>query len=509
MQPDNRWQFYLDHYSELMYPIFGCMRNGVAFDTGAAEKAAGELDAKAKAARAKAEAYAGRLLHTVKTFKRRKDPTKPLVEEGPSISSSQLAVYLYGARAVARFQPKGSKARTRADAFAATYAGPSLLLPPRRLHGKLTTNEAAIRSLRLAYPDHGVFLDAVLEFRRVEKLASFLSGSHCDADGRMRTQYKQLVVTGRLSSTSNPRGTGMNFQNIDHDAEFAFKPNKGCIFLRCDLSQAEDRVVKVLTGAPHLIAQARLMPWEADVHTAFAAKLFSIIEGREVRPSEITGVQRQLGKRGRHAKNYGMGPKKLAEICLNEKVPISLEMAMKILAAIDELVPEVRACYQKAVMQTVLKYRELRNSWGRCWDFRYDRVDRNGDLERAAYAMIPQSEVGEIMNQWGFRAMDAYLVGRKSQINFQRHDELVISVTPEEAWDVATTLQASLERPRIYTVGPDYPGVELMIPCEWMFGSTASKDKKYTREFKRFWPDKSAFERDLSAFMEEHREEIR
>jgi len=486
---------YSSLYSDLFSPLIRLMLGGVRFDVRAASEARLKFEAEARSALARAESLAGRKLHSVVEGaqwyscdhpkcrgKRHKVPTCPRggttsaiprkVVEGKSISNQKLIAYLYGA----------------------AHNG-GLGIPKRKKKGHVTCDEAALRGLRLSYPERcGAVVDEILAVRRSEKLGSFVGGNVASPDGRVRSQYKMLVQTGRLSSASNPGGTGANLQNTDAALMYLFKPDKRRIFLRADLSQAEDRVVKVFTGVPRLVAEARQLPATFDTHTEFAATLFSRVRGTVVRPvkgkgeDEVSGEMRQLGKVCRHASNYDMHAPRLAETIAKDGAKlginrvVSIEECESILAAIRDITPEIRTHFQRPIRDLLREGRVLRNSWGAEIDFgvelRYTLNDnQRGDIYRKAYAWPPQGEVGRLMNQWGLIPLQEWLDGggADATVNLQRHDELVVSVLPEEAYDAAEFLVHSLERPRLYTLGDGYPRTELVIPVELALGRDGGK----------------------------------
>lgn len=509
-----RWETYQRLYADLFPSLIALMLRGVAVDVPAAEAERVRLEGEKSSLLATVQKLAGRPLHAVKTgaqwyscstcsgrHKTANCPkggtTRPIaqvVTEGKSISTIKLKEYLYGSR---------------------TSGG--LGLPERRKKGKATTDESALRSLRLTYPDRcGEVIGKILEFRRAEKLASFVSGGVVGADGRIHSQYKMLVQTGRLSSSAAPDGTGANLQNTDATLMYLLKPDSGRVFLRADLSQAEDRVVKALTGVAYLIEEARSRPENFDTHTEFAAKLFTILLGHTVRAIKVkvgedgvTSERRYMGKRGRHARNYGMTAKKMAEIIAKDgpKVGISRVVTIAeceaILKAIDQITPEVGTHFQRPIRDLVRTVGTLTNSWGASIDFGTEysfagHSDQREDVFRKAYAFIPQSEVGRLMNQWGIIPVDREFGPEYAALNLQRHDEGVWSVEQENLFDVAQFVRETLERPRIYTLGTGYSKTELIIPVEFAVGINGGK--KQMIEWKCL-PNRKTFDEQVREFL--------
>jgi uracil-DNA glycosylase family 4 len=358
------------------------------------------------------------------------------------------------------------------------YETLSLPIQRDRKTKKPTTKEVVVRQLMLRYPK--VLTEAgtlILDHRRASILSKSYRAAHVDPDGRVRASFNFTPETGRFSSSRNPKRTGRNLQNVDREVREMFVPDAGCLFLECDLSQAEDRIVKVLTKAPRLIERARAMPWENDEHKRAAAVIFH-------KPVDaITPAERYLGKVTRHATNYDMHGQTHSERLLKDGIVLTADECQVMIDALHQQDPEVKEVFHKQTRIRVLRDRQLTNSWGRTLNLRDERMDDT--LYRRAYAFIPQSEVPGIINQWAYIPLHAYIRGRRwrSRIHLQGHDSLLLSVPPEEAWEIASLLHEWLTRPRVYD------GVELTIPVEFKLGRTWKGDI----EFKRF-PEREAFE---------------
>ena len=254
-----------------------------------------------------------------------------------------------------------------------------------------------------------------------------------------------------------------------------FIPEPGFFFLEADLSQAESRVVYCLTGDPGLIAHAHSNPWEYDDHKRTASIIFRVPQ------PDVTKEQRYFGNPPRHARHYGMRGRRMSENLLKEGIVRTDDECEHWLTTLGEAEPGIDR-WQRQVRQTILRDRMLANSWGQTIDFQYERL--SDELYRVGYAWSPQSEIANLLNQWGWLPLRAWIkAGRmQSRIRLQNHDALLIATLPDEAYDVACFLQQSLERPRTYN------GVECVIPVEYKVGLTwATK-----HEFKRL-PDRYGF----------------
>lgn len=354
-----------------------------------------------------------------------------------------------------------------------------------RARGSVTTDETAIRRLMQRYPDKfRVAGQSILDFRRYSKLATFMAGGLADDDGFVRCQYRFTTDTGRLSSSSNPRGTGMNLQNIDREARDIFFPHPGHILLECDLSQAEDRWVKAIAYSwrdderfkkvkcdwDQVIWRARAMPWENDEHWRAADTIFQL-----PRDQMTKAFHRYLGKRTRHAVNYGEGPNKYAEVLMLEDIHISPAQARQMLGALLAGDPYI-SVYQEATRGEIIERRSLDNSWQRRYDFTYARLDDSA--YRQGYAFRPQSEVADLENQCGVIPLYWWLRNNamESILMAQVHDAVLVSCKPEEAWAIYQFLNKNLTVPRVFR------GVELSIPVEVAIGLSWANKKGWDRD---------------------------
>lgn len=423
--------FYEAHYAELIEPLLAITMHGVAIDVKAMNRRYAMLQAECIALQDKLTALAGEPLFTKK-----------------SLSTKKVTKFLYE----------------------------TLGLRKQTTKGKVTVNEVALRRMAIQHKSNAratEAIGAILDHRRKYQLGTFLQNTQCDPDNRMRATYKFTTEFNRLASSKNPRGTGRNLQNVDREVLDVFVADPGCIMLECDLSQAEDRVVKTLafnvTGNRSLLERARSMPWENDEHKRAAVAVF------HVPLTAVTKDQRYLAKRVRHASNYGMHGARLSDELLKDGYTYTPEECQAMIDGLLQADHDILD-WQKDTRREIISERCLTNSWGRVMDFTYERLD--DELFRRGYAFRPQSEVGMLLNQYGLRPIYKYIKENNlyARINMQVHDALKISLPPHEALEVAVALKQSLERPRLY--GP----TKLVIPCEFKLGTNAAGSV----EFKRF-----------------------
>lgn len=353
--------------------------------------------------------------------------------------------------------------------------------------GKMKADNISLRKVQKYYEDRKTespegkkikeLVDVVLEHRRKRKLSSFLTESKIDDDSRLRCTYKVSTKTGRLSSSSNPRGTGMNLQNIDRSLRNLFVASPGRVLLEIDLSQAEARIVGALTGDDEMIRLNRRRPSEGDAHTENAMLIYSQLWQKEVTFEEVTKQMRYLGKRAVHASGYGMRGNKLADILIKEGLTFTPKECQNLIDAYMDQRPAIRK-WQSDTRKTILRDRYLQTSWGRSIDFLYDRMD--DETYRFAYAYIPQSEIGDLTNQWMVKPVHDCIKNHKlkSTLLMQVHDAIVVDAVPEETWHLMRFVKRYVERPRFY--GQSFGrAVEMVIPCEYAIGKTWAKGQEF------------------------------
>ena len=256
------------------------------------------------------------------------------------------------------------------------------------------------------------------------------------------------------------------------------------IFLGFDLSNAENRVLLMLTRDARMVELARSAPHEVDMHRENAAVLFDV-------PAErVTKEQRHLGKVISHGAQRGMKGRTLSDHILKElDVLIEPAKCERFIAAYFRKYAPVQS-YFSDIRRQVLKYRALANTWGYVMRFDYLHLDDDA-VFREAYSFLPQSEVAFLLNCYGFDPVYAEMMRRYGRPpNNHSHDSLLLSVPAGDAWDVVQFVRAHLERPRVYG------GNELTIPVTVSVGSTWDMDVEFVRPPTRTQMEEAAQQRE-------------
>ncbi len=313
--------------------------------------------------------------------------------------------------------------------------------PKKTKTGQYVTDEETLSSLA---PFHPIVSD-ILAYREAAKL----KGTYVDAlprfrspaDGRIHTQYLQLVtVTGRMAS-QDP-----NLQNIPIRSEAgksiraAFIPRSPeYLLLSADYSQIELRIMAALSGDASLIAAFRTA---RDIHTETAALLYGI-------PSEeVTADMRRAAKTVNFGIIYGISP-----FGLSQRLGIPRGKAAEIINSYFEQFPGVKT-YMDTLIEKAREdgYVSTLNNRRR---FLPDINSANGNIRQGAERMAIntpiQGTAADMIKIAMVRIHDLLESKQtKSRLLLQIHDELVFDLHRDEhslIADITDIMQNALPLP--------------------------------------------------------------
>jgi DNA polymerase I-like protein with 3'-5' exonuclease and polymerase domains len=263
-----------------------------------------------------------------------------------------------------------------------------------------------------------------------------------------------------------------------------FLPDEGCVMVRCDLSQIEDRMCKMYCGTERMVELANRKPWEYDAHTDNASAIFGKAH------DEITKDERYLGKRTTHASQRGMRGNKLSENISKDtdgEMFLHPKRCDKLIDKYLDAMWEIRDIYFPWVRQQVRDVGVLVNSWGRRLDLRKRRID--DDVYREAYSFYMQSENADWTNQYLFIPMHYYMMATYGRpCNAQNHDEVIVSAPYKDSYNLSKIMVVCAEQKREVPAGS---GHYLTAPAEIIVGNSWG-DKRF--EFKQLPTEKEYFE---------------
>ncbi len=174
----------------------------------------------------------------------------------------------------------------------------------RKASGSFSTNAETLTELRDAHP----VVPLLLEYREVQKLLTTYVEAlliHAKEDGRVHAQFLQHgTTTGRFSS-ANP-----NLQNIPNkgeggkDIRKGFIASPGNVFIACDYSQIELRILAILSGDEELI---KTFKRGDDIHSSVASRMFNLPI------ANVTKDMRRIAKVINFGILFGMGVSALSK----------------------------------------------------------------------------------------------------------------------------------------------------------------------------------------------------
>ena len=322
--------------------------------------------------------------------------------------------------------------------------------PKKTKTGQYVTNEETLNALRADNPIVGKILD----HRALKKLL----GTYVEALPRLinshtahlHTTFNQCVTaTGRLSS-SDP-----NLQNIPVRTEDGkeirrcFLPEEGEDFLSADYSQVELRIMASLSGDKHMIEAFRT---GQDIHAATSAK----INHKAI--DEVTREERSKAKSANFGIIYGISAFGLAQ-----GLGIDRKEAKQLIDNYFKEFPNV-ADYIERCKENARTAGYAITIMGRR---RYlpDINSRNGTVrafaERNAVNAPIQGTAADIMkvamvNVW----RRLHREGMHAHLLLQVHDELNLSVSPQEHSQVEQIVREEMEHAAELSV-------PLTVECGW------------------------------------------
>lgn len=289
--------------------------------------------------------------------------------------------------------------------------------------GKVKTDEDTLSKLlkdRVRNEAKREVIRNILEFRRVSKTLSTYLLCERDYDNRIRSNYRIIgTETGRSSTTIlkepvRPEEIGFAFQtltkhgDIGNDVRSYLIPRPGYDLINVDLSQAEAKVVCVLSKDWELLDAMG----KVDIHrrTAWLALVSGILDLKPgPHDSDELGkdsAERFMGKKTRHAGNYNMKWRTFMDNVISDcrrfdiDFTISKYLAEKILDRFHAASPKIRDVFHAEVKDAIDTSRALITPYGRLRRF-FDRASDR--LYGEGFAYIPQETVKGKLTRAGFK----------------------------------------------------------------------------------------------------------
>lgn len=297
-------------------------------------------------------------------------------------------------------------------------------------------------------------IEYISDYRELTKLKSTYVDtlpSHCDADGRVRSDLRLTVAaTGRLSS-SEP-----NLQNIPVRSEVgkkirnAFIAEPGNVLVSADYSQFELRLAAVLAGDNDMIEAFNS---DADIHTLTASQVFGVAL------EDVTREMRYDAKTVNFGILYGQGSHGLAQ-----QTGMSYAEAKEFIDKYFEQRSAIRD-YIKSLREKAKDEGYVETLFGRRRPTP-DVTSSNFIVREAAYRqavnMPIQGSEADLMKM-AMIELDKKLEGGCKQI-MQVHDSIIVECPEEHAKHTAQLMKETMEN--------IYPQLEIRLKVDVSTGKT-------------------------------------
>ena len=231
------------------------------------------------------------------------------------------------------------------------------------------------------------------------------------------------------------------------------------LLLSCDLSGVEARVELMLAaGTPEFVGTdvakecvrlATAHPSDFDIHRYSASVIFDKSE-KDVKDTD-DDPERFMGKTTMHGWMRGMHGQTMSDSLLKQGYIVTPETCERRLAKLSARLPAIPEGYFPDIRRQLMRYRGLGTTWGGIWRCDYQRLEEH--LYGTGYSYQPVRETFDLINQCGFLPLWNAIKLRRVLPDAQRpcprihvhgHDSLLISVHPDDAWEVARFLDRAL-----------------------------------------------------------------
>ncbi len=252
-------------------------------------------------------------------------------------------------------------------------------LPPQKLKGKITTNEASLMDLQERY--NPPIIPHILEYRRLTKakgtyLQNILEAS--DRDGRYHPDFKLAATeTGRLAESlilliPRPGYGDIEDLGLRYQARLRelFVADEGYVMIGADYAGLEVAMAAYLTKDPQLIEDVKQ---KLDTHSAVAIQAFKLpvsLEPYDTLKKRVTAKYdhlRNLAKQGTFTWLYGG-----SEGAIARQLVVEPKVARAILSALRARYPGV-AAWHDMVKEQVQRAEFVSTPWGRTRRFFFHR----------------------------------------------------------------------------------------------------------------------------------------
>ena len=296
---------------------------------------------------------------------------------------------------------------------------------------------------------------------------------HSSGDNLFLTNYNVAgTVTGRRGSRKHSFGFGGNAQNFPKHGELAkiyrrcLVARPGKIFLFVDQIQAEDWPTSALAQNNEALFDLQN---SVDRHRKLACAIFGLPWDHYSESEWKESLERYLGKKTRHANNYGMRGNTMSDALAKEGHSLTPAQCQAILDIVNKTDPNVENVFHKYIRECLHNERLIRTPTGReryFFGLRAGDKGNNSKIYNEGYSYIPQSVVGD---NTGFTVFELETTsGFGSGFIVQEgHDSITqeLSCDCDVLWDQLQRTRQCFSR-----IFRFHNGIEIEIPVEGEIG---------------------------------------
>lgn len=387
----------------------------------------------------------------------------------------------------------GSKLNVNSYVDVRNFIYEDIGLPKRRKKKKVTSNEAALRSL-MAYSDQKIDevkmkktklkyfraltgIKLILLIRGIRKEISSYLDVDADSDNRMRCLMSiGGTETMRFSHSKTLWDTGLNLATVPRKLRTMYIPDEGYELCELDLNRGESWVYAFQSGDPELV---RIHSSGGDFHAETAHAIQEAFIGADKEALSVEEIirlnaegdqfgykLRYLGKRVNHASAYRMGPFKGAEVVNEEADDTGITITPSQMKEAQRLWREkywgIGGWWQE-IDSTLEATRHLETPYGRIRGFFGWMSDH---LKKEATAYVPQSTSVDYLN-YGMLQVFHKLVTKGVcgvELLHQNHDSILVQYPQDRRSEIIPMMIEQLTSELIVN------GERISIPVEASYG---------------------------------------
>lgn len=304
-----------------------------------------------------------------------------------------------------------------------------------------STNEQELNK----YSKHPI-VKQLLEYREYEKFIStygdpMIARIH-HVTGRLHTSFKQLVDTGRMSS-SDP-----NLQNIPKQQKYraCFVARKGYKLITCDMNGAELRIIANLSKDRLWV---KIFNEDGDLHSISAAYIFQVTEEEVAKDKKLSDDDPTKKRYRDKSKPISFGlAYGLSEFGLARRLDITPDEAKIMINRYFELYPGIKIFLEAAGQGAVINGYTTSISGRRRYYSLPDPSDPTfkkvrGSVERQGKNHPIQGSNADTIKQAMVYVVER-IKGYDARLLLTVHDEIIVEAREDQAEEVARIVEGSI-----------------------------------------------------------------